>query len=252
MEPVVKSLDKKVPKYRRPINDHQLAILNTLYKFRFLTISLLTKNQQASNQRVIAERLKRLTVQGYIAMNYDSSYKIKGKPATYYLTAKGVRYLRDKPYTNESALRSIYQDRRASESQIQHRLNVFKVYIDTKYQYLGRFKFFSNTELINKPYIPKLRPDSYLIDTHTNKSYFLDCLEEGMDYWTLRKRVKRFVAFAESENWQSYKAEPFPDVLLVCESDSLAYKVRRLTEKELDSSYVDFRFRVRGSISSMF
>jgi hypothetical protein len=144
------------PKYRRPLNAHQIAILNTLYKFRFTTIALLAENQQAKHQRVIASRLKILVDQGYIGMNYDSSYKIAGKPATYYLLPEGVRYLRYQPYTQESALRSIYQDKRVEPHRIAHRLHVFKAYIHIKQAYPDRFKFFSKTELMHKPYVPKI------------------------------------------------------------------------------------------------
>lgn len=227
------------PKYRRPLNTHQLAILNTLYKFRFTTTALLTDNQQANHQRVISNRLKILVDQGYIGMNYDSSYKIKGKPATYYLSTEGIRYLRQQPYTEESALRSIYQDKRATEAQIQHRLNVFKTYIAIKQRYPDGFKFYSKTELMNKPYVPKTRPDAFLIDTQSNKSYFLDYIEDTMNFWTLKKAIRRYITFAELEIWHKYQTKPHPEVLFICESEQLKKRTDNLVKRELDSSYVD-------------
>ncbi|RTK94784.1 hypothetical protein EKI60_02675 [Candidatus Saccharibacteria bacterium] len=233
---------KTEPKYRRPLNTHQIAILNTLYKFRFTTTALLAENQQAKHQRVISNRLKILVDQGYIGMNYDSSYKIKGKPATYYLLTDGVRFLRDQPYTQESALRSIYQDKRANDSRIQHRLNVFKTYITIKQTYPDRFKLFSKTELMNKPYVPKTRPDAFLIDNQSDKSYFVDYLEDTMSFWTLRKAIRRYITFAELEIWQKYKLDqPHPNVLFICESAQLIKRVDNLIRRELDSSYVDIQ-----------
>jgi hypothetical protein len=235
----------KLPKYRRPLNTHQLAILNTLYKFRFTTASLLADNQQAKHTRVISNRLKILVDQGYVGMNYDSSYKIQGKPATYYLATDGVKYLRQQPYTQESALRSIYQDKRAKDSQIQHRLNVFKTYITIKQQCPDRFKFYSKTELMNKPYIPKTRPDAYLSDTKSDKNYFLDYLEDSMSFWALRKAIKRYLTFAELEIWQKHKPEqPHPEIMFVCESEKLRRKVIGMVNRELDKSYVDLHFSV--------
>ncbi len=240
----------KLPKYRRPLNDHQLAILNTLYKFRFITASLLADNQQAKHTRVISSRLKILVDQGYVGMNYDSSYKIQGKPATYFLTIDGVRYLRQQPYTQESALRSIYQDKRAKDSQIQHRLNVFKTYIAIKQQYPDRFKFYSKTELMNKPYIPKNRPDAYLVDTQSEKNYFLDYLDQSMSFWALRKAIKRYIAFAELEIWHKHKPDQTqPKILFVCESEKLQRKVEALVRRELDSSYVDLSIAIIWSLS---
>lgn len=241
----------KLPKYRRPLNTHQLAILNTLYKFRFTTASLLADNQQAKHTRVISNRLKILVDQGYVGMNYDSSYRIQGKPATYYLATDGVKYLRQQPYTQESALRSIYQDKRAKDSQIQHRLNIFKTYIAIKQQHPDRFKFYSKTELMHKPYIPITRPDAYLVDTKSDKSYFLDYLEDSMSFWALRKAIKRYIGFAELEIWQKHKPEqPHPEVLFVCESEQLKKRVKNLVKRELDSSYIELNLNIqtRGSI----
>jgi hypothetical protein len=235
----------KQPKYRRPLNPSQITILNTLYKFRFTTIALLAQNQQA-NSRVISNRLKILVDQGYIAMNYDSSYKIAGKPATYYLATKGIRFLREQPYTNESALRSIYHDKRAEQHRINHRLNVFKAYIQLKHSYPDRFKFFSKTELMDKPYVPKSKPDAYL---ETDKSYFLECLEDNMTYWTLRKTIRKYITFAEMEIWQKHKpGQDHPEVLLICESEKLEMSVRKLVARELDKTYVELDIKVMHNI----
>lgn len=233
------------PKYRRPLNNQQVAILNTLYKFRFTTAALLTENQNAKNQRVISSRLKILADQGYIGMNYDSSYRIKGQPATYYLKTDGIRYLRAQNYTNESALRSIYHDTRATPSQITHRLQVFKAYVELKNQHPGRFKFYSKTELMGKDYVPKTKPDALLIDTETNKHYFMDYLEDTASFWTLRKTIRRYITYAELSIWQKYKPDtPHPSILLICESSRLSKKVASLVSRELDNSFIDLGAQV--------
>jgi hypothetical protein len=234
------------PKYRRPLNNHQVAILNTLYKFRFTTVALLAENQNANNLRVISNRLKILADQGYIGMNYDSSYKIKGQPATYYLQTDGTRYLRTQDYTNESALRSIYHDKRAKPSQIAHRLHVFKVYVQLKNQFPGRFKFYSKTELLTKDYVPKTKPDALLIDAETNQHHFMDYLEDTVSFWTLRKTIRRYITYAELGIWQKQKSgTPHPNILLICESPRLKKRVKTLVNRELDSSYVDLDVHVK-------
>lgn len=235
------------PKYRRPLNPQQITILNTLYKFRFTTIALLAQNQQA-NSRVISSRLKILVDQGYIGMNYSSSYKIAGRPATYCLATKGIRFLRTQPYTNESALRSTYHDKRAEDHRINHRLKVFKAYVQLKHAYPDRYKFYSKTELIDKTYVPKIKPDAYIVDKVTSKSYFLECLEDNMTYWTLRKTIRKYITFAELEVWQEYKPyQQHPEVLLICESEKLERTVKKLVDKELDRSYAELGVKVVDS-----
>jgi hypothetical protein len=233
------------PKYRRPLNNYQLSILNTLYKFRFTTASLLAQNQNAHHVRVISDRLKILVDQEYIGMNYDSSYKIKGQAATYYLLPKGVRYLRQHPYIQESALRSIYHDKRATPSVIAHRLSVFEVFIHFKNTYLKRFKFFSKTELMNKSYVPKAKPDALILDTQTNQHYFMDYLEDSASFWALRKTIKRYIAYTELGIWQKHKpGTPHPHVLLICQSSKTKKSAQNIAAKELDCSYVELTIRV--------
>lgn len=240
------------PKYRRPLNNHQLTILNTLYKFRFITASLLAQNQNAHHVRVISSRLKVLVEQEYIGMNYDSSYRIKGQPATYYLLPKGVRYLRQQSYIQESALRSIYHDKRATPGQIAHRLSVFQVFIGLKNTYPKRFKFFSKTELMNKDYGPKTKPDAQLIDTQTNQHYFMDYLEDIASFWTLRKAVKRYITYTELGIWQKHKpGTPHPHILLICESEQLSKRVEHLVGRELDSSYVELSVEVITELTKL-
>lgn len=234
-----------LPSYRRPLNTHQITILNTLYKFRFTTATLLAENQQANHTRVISNRLKILVEQEYLGMNYDSSYKLRGKPATYFLKPKAVRFLRAQSYTNESALRSIYHDKRASEERIQHRLNVFIVFIALKHAFPGRFKFFSKTELTTKPYVPKVSPDAYLVDNISNALYFMDYLEDNLSTWELRKVIKRYINFLELEEWQVHKPDqPHPDIIFVCESETLKKRVDRMVSREMDSTFVSISMKV--------
>ena len=85
------------PSYRRPLNQQQILLLQILYTFRFATTSLITKTLQTKHTNVISKRLKMLVDQSYIGMNYDPSYKLLGKPATYYLRAKGVAFFKEQP-----------------------------------------------------------------------------------------------------------------------------------------------------------
>ncbi len=237
-------MTKPEPKYRRPLNNHQILLLNTLYKFRFATSSLIAESQSAKHTRVISSRLKILVDQKYLGMNFDSSYKIQGKPATYYLKTKAVRYLREQPYVVESNLRSIYHDKNANAAQIHHRLHVFKVYNYFKHAHKGHFKFYSQTETRKMDYLPRQRPDGYLVDTKSDKKYFLDCLEDSMSFWTLRKTIKRYIRYAELEIWQKSQDSPHPTVLIICESDQLQRKTKTIINKELDTTYAELNFAV--------
>ena len=98
---------------------------------------------------------------------------------------------------------------------------------------------------MHKPYVSKTTPDAFLVDTQTNASYFIDCLEENMSFWTLRKTIHRYITFTEMEIWEKHKPnQPHPNVLFICESVQLGKRVDNLVRRELDSSYADIQMNV--------
>jgi hypothetical protein len=235
------------PKYRRPLNDHQILLLQTLYKFRFATSQLITKSQGSKYPRVITSRLKILLDQDYIDRNYDSSYKIIGKSASYYLRPKGVRYLRQLPTSTKSVLYSIYHDKRATPYQINHRLSIFEIYVAFKHQYSAKFAFYSKSEL-NSESLPKTLPDAYLRrikpSTIKDNEFFLDYLEDSLLYRQLIVSIRRYVKYAEEEDWEKVFGDKLPIIILVCESKRTRYRVSQLVKKVMDRTYVDIYYQV--------
>ncbi|HEY4963374.1 MAG TPA: replication-relaxation family protein [Candidatus Saccharimonadales bacterium] len=237
---------KPSPKYRRPLNNYQIQLLQTLYKFRFATTHLIAKSQGSKYPRVILARLRVLVDQDYIGQNYDKSYKIKGKPATYYLRPNAVRYFKQQPYASPKVLKSIYQDKRANKDQIAHYLHVFSVYVEFKRLYPEEFKFFSKSELAERKGMPERMPDAYLhrtVTSHTQANdYFLDSYEEATYYLVIQRKIRQYIKYAEDETWQNHTNRKLPTMLIVCETKALQRQMLRLAAKELDKTYVDLKF----------
>jgi hypothetical protein len=235
------------PKYRRSLNSHQIQLLTSLYKFRFATSQLITKSEGSKYPRVITSRLKILLDQDYIGRNYDSTYKIQGKSASYFLRPKGVRYLRLQTFSDTHVLNSIYHDKRASISQINHRLSIFEIYVAFKHQYSGTFAFYSKSEL-NRDNLPKDLPDAYLRrikpSTVKDNKFFLDYLEDSLLYRQLIVSIRRYVKYAEEEDWEKLFGDKFPIIILVCESKRLRNRVSQLVKKVIDRTYVDIYYQV--------
>lgn len=51
-------MTSKTPAYRRPLNQSQIQLLQTLYKFRFSTTHLIAKSQGNKYPRAILARLR--------------------------------------------------------------------------------------------------------------------------------------------------------------------------------------------------
>jgi len=240
----------------RPINSHQLQLLTTLYKFRYATAQIIASSQGAKHTRVILTRLKILVDQKYIGQNYDKSYKIIGKPATYHLLPKGIQVLRQQPFADPNALKQIYYDKNKDDGHIQHRLNVFKTYVFIKQNYPKQFQFFSKSELSSLKYkLPRDLTDAYLEKKEeikdnggsnklqlTAPDYFLSFYEVSAPYWRIRNGIRRYITYAESEKWQKATERDFPVVLIACETKTLERRVQNLTKRELDNNWVTIKF----------
>lgn len=85
---------KPATKNIKQATNKQLAILKTLYIFRFGTTDLLARTLDLKDGRYIHARLEALVKNGYIGKNYDSSYKLEGRSATYYLLPKAFAALK--------------------------------------------------------------------------------------------------------------------------------------------------------------
>ncbi len=236
------------PKYRRPLNNQQLQLLKTLYKFRCATTGLIAETQGAKYIRVILGRLQVLEDQGYIGKKYDSSYKIERKPASYHLLIKGIRIVKTLPGINQAAIKSLYYDRTASDEQIEHYLRVFQLYNNIKLAYPDQFKFYSKTELIGKDYVPAPIPDALLTRKKPSNTkpndFFLDSIEQSLSYKLLISRIRKYVAFAESEAWEKKKQKDFPTLIFVCENELVQKRVSFQMKKTLDTSYADLKYKI--------
>jgi len=137
------------PKYRRPLNPNQLETLLFLFKFRFITSHLLSKAFGNKSRRTTHQTLQSLEEQGFIGKHYDSSYKLQGRQATYYLLPKAIRELKARYSFDESVLRAYLRNASLSESFINHHLDIVKAYINLKTLYPNKFQIFTKYELAN-------------------------------------------------------------------------------------------------------
>ena len=222
-----------------------------MYKFRFVTAGLIASSSGA-NVRVINTRLKVLLDQEYIGRNYDSSYRIKGKQASYYLLPKGIKALSKQEFTVPKVINSLYRDKQASDDFINHQLGVFRIHVELKRLYPDTFNFFSRSELkkFNDDEIfPEKLPDAYLGRIKPSKAQskpnnlFLDYYEVSKPFYQHRARVKKYIEYAEEEGWEGGLSSA-PAILMVCETAPLMRRMVRLARKELETSYEDIRLLV--------
>jgi hypothetical protein len=223
-----------IPKYRRPLNPVQQQILVMLYKFRFTTIDLIKQAHPNQTTQNIHSRLEILRDQGYIDRYYNSSYRLNGQPAVYYLASKGITQLSQQLFTSAKAINLLYHDKHRSTQYLDNRLQLFKIYLSLKEKYADQLKYYANTELYNQSDLPKPLPDALIkLDNH---NYFLNYYDSSQSYTQQLMKLKRYIDWFESQD------EQLPRMLMVCQTAALAKRMTRLVNKLLETTYIVFDY----------
>jgi len=186
---------KSEPRYRRPLNAQQLHILHTLYRFRFTTTELLMQTEGVETKHKMNHRLKVLLDQDYIGRNYDPSYHLTGRHATYYLAAKGLKTLKAVPESKYSAsvLRNMFKDKTASERFINRWLQIFEINCLLRSSYKEGVRVFTKSQLVAYEYFPQPAPDAYirLVRDGVESQYILELVDNSQPIFVQLARIKK-------------------------------------------------------------
>ena len=243
---------KPEPKYRKKLNQEQVAVLQLLYRFRFASSEQIAKYSEKKSNKFIQKRLKILEDQELIAKRYNKSYKLKGKPAAYYLTSKGARALEANTSRKPDEainIKRLYKDKDVSEGFIEHCLNIVNIYLALKalYPAQGKLNYFTKSQLSYGKYdfFPNPLQDAYIrIKTSKGeKEFFLDIFEDSQPFFVLIRRIKKYLDYAGSGEWARYdEGNELPTVLLVVQNKSVHKRLRKRLAKELRESYEELTF----------
>lgn len=237
--PVINRSTKNVTK-------KQLAVLKQLYRFRFGTTDLLARALDLKDGRYIHMRLDALVKQEYIGKNFDSSYKLEGKPATYYLLPKAFAALKQYAKTDGKeisikTLRNAYKDKEASERFIAKKLAIFTIYDKLKASYDDSLGFWTKEQLnFDKyNYFPEPKPDAYLTITPEgprprDRYFFLNYLDDETPFFVHVRRLQKYIDYIEAEGWEEATTSKLRGILLVCESTSLLKRMRKKLAQLVD------------------
>lgn len=220
------------PKYRRPLNSNQIRILELCYKFRFISVDLLAE-LLGKHRSSVYEGLYVLERQGYLGKRYDKTYRLQGKPASYYLVAKGIRYLRENTGLDQTTLRNFYKNKSMRQEHVDHCLNIFRIALTIKQQTKGKFDIFTKYDL-NRESFPSPLPELFLQRKRKSDKpdYVLDVFEAGTPTWLLRKRITQHEDYANDSTYQ------YPNVLFVAGNQNTENRLFKLTYE----NYADFDY----------
>lgn len=212
------------------LDSKQLDLLLCLYKFRFGARALIAsyQNTTISNTHY---RLTTLLKQDYVARKYNGKSKIQGREATYFLTPKAIRLLKQNKDLELStkALNLMYKNDQIGQQFINECLDILRQYIKLKNKYGDQLAFYSKSELADYNFFPKRLPDGFI--TIKNNSFWLDNMYVGDTYSSLKKRIENIFSHFESGNWASSGME-YPLILMACETPYLEKQVQGLAKRQ--------------------
>ncbi len=186
-----------------------------LYKFRFISVPLLASYKH-KNKVTILRTLTTLIKLELVEKQYNPSYRIQGKPARYYLSNKGLKYLRDSHDLNDSVLHAYYKNKSVTEDFAGHQLQVMAISTALKQQYPGVFHSYTKAEIWSDDQFPEAKPDLYLNfknNTTSNGSsdYFVE-VHINTPLYLIKKRLRQLVEHYDDGDWPS---QPYPTLLFI-------------------------------------
>jgi hypothetical protein len=173
-------------------------------------------------------RLETLVSQEYIGKNYDSTYKLEGKPAIYYLLPKAFAALKQQHKTTGKelslkTLRNAYKDKEASAPFIARKLAVLTIYDKLRTAHGTSLKFWAKEQLnFDKyDYFPKPMPDAYLtvIPEGTRpreRCFFLNYLDDDTPFFVHIRKLQKYIDYVEADEWEATTNSKLRGVLLCC------------------------------------
>lgn len=180
------------------LTNQQQRVLKLLFKFRFVSTGLL--GLVMGMRRVsVYEVLEYLVGIGLVTKVYKKEYRIRGKPAYYYLNKSGVTAVRKIMDVKESVVHALYKNDEASDEFIEHSLKAMQLYTSIAPSLPDNSEIFTRAEINRFKQFPKNRPDMY-IRTPEGQEVIVILVDDKPPY-IIRKRLDEIITHSEDEGW---------------------------------------------------
>ena len=253
------------------LTQKQKDIVDTVFLHRFINRAQLQKVFTHKDSKRINVWLKDLVEKNYLGRIYSKKFFENTKPAIYYLSLNGIRYIRQEKIPkrlrkNNPVLRNLYFEKKKSETFINHNLYISELYAnlakdnfyivkdeDFKFKFYT-FSFTTRQRLLLKNGFKdhkEIIPDVYLripdvlsktkpkkgSKTNDNKSYFLNLFDYHVPQYALKHRVDQIIEFYDYE-FSKVKAEMniggFPTILFIFINPKRIKKIRTYIHHKLE------------------
>jgi len=196
-------------KRNNKLSEKQIGILITIYRFRFITIPLLAKYNEVSNQS-IAGSIKVLEEAGLVNKRYNSSYKLQGKAARYFLSPKAIKLFQNNDNINQHSLNLFYKTKLLSEDAVDSHIQTLQTYIDYRAKLTSNYTLKTKYELYKHEDQPDPPSDIYVRSNIKQQSDIFIEIHNNSQAFIIQKRLTYLAEFIE-ENYEDNQ----PKVILI-------------------------------------
>lgn len=205
------------------ITSKQKDVLTVVYRYRFINVLILEKLWSHLDRSVVRRRLEVLRQGGYVGRFHEPAYRLRGKPATYYLLPAGIDVLRRTGAYTEQALRPMYKNRSVSSGFIEHTLRAADLTAELAATH-PELAVSTPIELHHLEDFPRRLADGLL--RQGNRWLLLLFIEDSATS-AYKRQLIRIHNYFESMAWEINMEADFPAVLLACETRQLEAVVNR-------------------------
>ena len=230
-----KQVDKQMNK-RLVLKKGQIAILEVLYGGRFCSCRLLADRLGITSGSSLHEKLNVLMRHGFVDRRYDKSFRLRGMPAAYYVTPKGLRQLQlihGRERVTDAIVKAGYRDRVVSQAFVNHTVRVC-AYINQLQHRYPLLEVLLRREMMLYSYVPANPPDAFLslrvndgIRQFGIRRFFLDVVPKDMLPSTIRRRIAGYMSFFDNGGWDEMNSE-LPKLLLLLEDTAMKRRLERI------------------------
>jgi len=224
------------------ITNKQIEILNLIYRYRFLNRIQIQAFLNHKDHRRINSWLKDLSEKEYLKRIYSNVATISTIPIIYYTSINAIRFYKSLGQDNSVYLKKLYRDSERLRGFINNQILLADIClsfneINTKEKINYTFSTAADvTSNFTYKFMEDLSPQ--LIFTKKTKSevkqYILVQLNSTSPNYITKKKMKNYIEFFFTNEWEENTEQPFPTILFACQTLPLMIFSKRAIKRLLD------------------
>jgi len=234
-----KNASPNTPKPNLPITQQELQIILLLYRFRFLNRTQIQQYLNHKNHKRILTWLNDLIEKKYIKTVNSKSSDTKSKAKIYCLGKNSILILAAQNVCERQSLQKLYRESERSDAFINRSLMLANISLEfqskvgskdvSTMQVKSDYSVHSQKELLDE-----LNPHAYIKRRKSGmtKYYFLEIFAD-LPRQRLQQRIKKYLSFYQSNEWEGATGRTFPIILIICPNDEVFEYIKRYAKTKL-------------------